>query len=574
MLLRTSIVTAFGAFCNIRTKTLDKNRFISYSYVYVKQAIRRKTPTFSGSNTCLKKAITKGSSPSDKTSGLHYYEEEYDADIKVHKEENTRKVDLSKLSFSNLDAPMALHLARKVRAGKSDSQEIIDWVLQALQNISFTEITPTQKRVLVSIIRSKKNSRELIQWLPKKLHFENLSQPQITIYTEILQIYGPVFIFPKRLDLHLLQSDEQMQFITTCIGNGYKDEVIKLLPPDISTKIDTSPFSSILVSLARSGEDEAELVKNILPKDLDLTNPEIAIILRNLCQHNQGRYVYETLKNARRNHPSILDFSVSLIYRSLLSQRDSLLPKEKQDLEIFVQRSMDAEGNLLRQPTEVSLTREERNHFSQKRNTVLLEEIMSLKAIIKKVSQEQNGWRRAKIDKTGSTTDVYIKMDAAPTLPVQIIFRNAKIPQESMLALEKAQKFLPGFVSSSVYPEVDATDQELRFPDLAEDLGSFREVYAGITIQKFQDLDPPLPAHFINNVMEQVSYIQLGLSLYGIHHGHAHAGNFNVRFLLTGEDGQQQLLFDPYDALVKADEKSWKLTPIVTLRDWDRAQIE
>lgn len=71
----------------------------------------------------------------------------------------------------------------------------------------------------------------------------------------------------------------------------------------------------------------------------------------------------------------------------------------------------------------------------------------------------KQGWSRARLDKTGPATYVYVNLDREPPC---IAFRNDGIPIESLEAYEKARDVVPDFIASSTYPELKTDSPDRR----------------------------------------------------------------------------------------------------------------
>lgn len=166
------------------------------------------------------------------------------------------------------------------------------------------------------------------------------------------------------------------------------------------------------------------------------------------------------------------------------------------------------------------------------------------------------------------------RSDALTDLPSMFITHSRP---EAITALRKAREVLPAYVSSSDYPELDhdlSPPLGRSTPSQPKSVGryGYREVFAGETIERLAFYEG-IPTEILQDVFAQRDYCLIELLARGIHHNDSTNNNFNVRWLLTNEDGtQKSLSFSLASALARANESNLSITPIVTLRDWEEAE--
>lgn len=148
----------------------------------------------------------------------------------------------------------------------------------------------------------------------------------------------------------------------------------------------------------------------------------------------------------------------------------------------------------------------------------------------------------------------------------EMFFRGKDIPSGSLEILKDVINNYSDFMPSNYYWEVeDSAKTNVKFGT-----SGFREVFEGISLDQLELSS--LPEAIKRSIILQRYYIILELYRNGIDHGHPHIRNFNVRFLLEDAMGRKTVDFDPALAIKTARRYGMTLTPIVILRDWDKAK--
>jgi len=214
-----------------------------------------------------------------------------------------------------------------------------------------------------------------------------------------------------------------------------------------------------------------------------------------------------------------------------------------------------------------------------------LHEQIALLPIVKETRKEfAFGWQRFELKKEDSIAYIYIKKGA---FPPKIQFRTDLHVREKryqfgqsnekLASYKEACQAIPEFINMGFYQELNDNPKailenprilEKPITGLSEDT-SFREVFGGAQVNQYLDYKEQ---SLIDHLTSQYYYINLELKAHGIVHGHPHDRNMNVRFLLVDSEGKKQVLFDANQAIRLAKEQKCQLTPIVTLRDWDRSK--
>ena len=218
----------------------------------------------------------------------------------------------------------------------------------------------------------------------------------------------------------------------------------------------------------------------------------------------------------------------------------------------------------LRQPISIN----EFQDFQFSNRTLSLSEVIKNFHLEKdSVKPWRGGWLKVKLAKTGSETYLFFKPSSDGQF--KILFFNDGISPESLDTYKKAASVMPEYISAPVYLELQNKQNN---PRILFRRQGYREVYAGPDLTNV-GLDT-LPKIIKTNIFSQQEYVWLVLRMYDINHRHTHYGNFNVRFLLTDADGNKKLSFDANEAIRLAKENELSLTPIVILRDWDKASLK
>ena len=174
-------------------------------------------------------------------------------------------------------------------------------------------------------------------------------------------------------------------------------------------------------------------------------------------------------------------------------------------------------------------------------------------------------WEKYRLNKSGSNTDIFVN-----ERDKKIVFRlEGMLPQELKEKREALLK-LPEYVTGPIYIEQINEDRS-NGPRMNERQRLNREVFSGIALGLL-NLDL-FPIEVKKSILEQRNYIHLKMQELGILHDHPHDMNFNVRFLVTQQSGQKKVIFEPKEAFELAVQPGNTITPIVTIRDWDKASL-
>ena len=442
-----------------------------------------------------------------------------------------------------------------------------------------------ESRYFLVILLKKEYDKKILDRLPAQLDLNHLSywvRSFLQFFVKNGYSKEIVARLPASLDLNDL-SGEAGYLLGLLIEKGHSKEIIVKLPASLDFKNLSDGVAYLLQSLVEKGYDQEILDRS--PASLDFKNLSqgAEFLLRSLLEKGYGKKILAKL-------PAQLDLNdlsdeagnllVSLLEKGYGKKIIAKLPAQP-DLKNLSQGAEFLLRSLTKKPEGEKFVKEllERSKgtvrkgisgdelgFFEGQIAPSLSEIIQTFPIKEGSAKEwRGGWLRAELNKTGSKSYVFFKPDGEESF--KIIFFNDEIGDSSLEAYKLATKLIPGFVSAPVYWEL--LDGENQCPEPLLRKNGFREVYAGLSLGSINLNDLPRAIRDSINIQKEITILTLGI--YNIHHGHPHDGNFNVRFLLTDENGTKSLLFDLNKAIKMAKENNCLLTPIVTLRDWDRA---
>lgn len=365
----------------------------------------------------------------------------------------------------------------------------------------------------------------------------------------------------KPFDLSDIDHDSE-EMLTKLVKKGFSKEVLNLLPKNIDHQFFRNIAGDLYISLVSNDELFRQNFFENLPesfslaqaKDLKLSGLISAGFSTEIISRFSGandlfsEFSYEYYKDEEQK-----DFLTTLARKGHTNELQQLFSKQIAEVESSMRQPID--------PDQLDIW--------QKAGPNLYEIIKNFRVNSEEsIKKLKNGWFRAKFEKgEGDFGYIYIWLKSKE---FKVVFRSQNINEESLDNYQKALTLIPNFVSRKTYPELQPSEtgkENLQTKTLFSD--SFREVYAGITLE---DLHlSALPKKIRDSILNQRKFILLKLAINGIDHGHPHDANFNVRFLLE-KDGKKQILFDVNLAIKKAVENKMSITPIVTLRDWDKAK--
>ncbi|MFA6814465.1 MAG: hypothetical protein WCR60_02880, partial [Patescibacteria group bacterium] len=450
------------------------------------------------------------------------------------------------LDFKNLSDGVAYLLQSLVEKGYD--QEILDRLPASLD---FKNLSDGVAYLLRSLVE-KGYDQEILDRLPASLDFKNLSDGVAYLLQSLVEKGYDQEILdrsPASLDFKNLSQGAEF-LLRSLLEKGYGKKILAKLPAQLDLNDLSQGAVCLFRSLLEKGYGKKILAK--LPAQLDLNDlsDEAGNLLVSLLEKGYGKKIIAKLPA----QPDLKNLSqgAEFLLRSLT---------KKPEGEKFVKELLERSKGTVRK----GISGDELGFFEGQIAPSLSEIIQTFPIKEGSAKEWRGGWLRAELNKTGSKSYVFFKPDGEESF--KIIFFNDEIGDSSLEAYKLATKLIPGFVSAPVYWEL--LDGENQCPEPLLRKNGFREVYAGLSLGSINLNDLPRAIRDSINIQKEITILTLGI--YNIHHGHPHDGNFNVRFLLTDENGTKSLLFDLNKAIKMAKENNCLLTPIVTLRDWDRA---
>jgi hypothetical protein len=394
-------------------------------------------------------------------------------------------------------------------------------------------------------------------------------------------------------------SEKELLAITKLIDTLSAPQFIKSVSGEVDVYNLSDQTIKLLKKLKTKGEVGFFTLFSLLPTEIDITrlNERSSSFFNNLTQASNPRYILKepTTAIAYRLRGSINIMDINKPFADLLraitvcnlqNKIEPLLSYENMDpaqlseeqwyLLAYLPGAFDqlsTEGKLERSSFSSNLLRDQINASPD----YLRKAGPDLAAVIETIpllpNAERNGFRIAEITKTGSSQVVYYK--ETPSGEIYCIFQASGIPTSALDAYELTAQHIPEFVSTANYFEL--SDKSIPATFIRKKANSFREIFTGMPFSSLQKAEN-IPPELWENICMQRAKILHTLSRLHVNHGHPHGGNFNVRFLVEDtKTGEKLLRFTYADTLSEVDsspDTELKITPIVTLRDWDRAVID
>lgn len=396
-------------------------------------------------------------------------------------------------------------------------QEVVDWLLNT------PDITSSMKKdrviwFLYALIMNGQ-AEAVFQRLPNHLNVTMLSTSTMYLFEALAEKgYGQELLryLPAILEFNTMSIGMGI-FLSSLIKNGYGQEIIRYLPPTFDLTAFDESEGNVMVLEAFADHGYGELLFRYFPDDLHLA----------------------TVSSGG------LGFLGALARNGYVTQK--------------FEKLLDTTKDSLRQPLNVNNI-----SLTTKVGPYLFDLIKNFPISPGSMKKMHHGWYRAELEKDGTTT--YVFMNMTGQMP-KIVFRNDDIQRDSLKTYQQASSFLPGYVSSPAYPELQGNSKKEAVQPRLRGAG-FREVYAGPDLEIIEY--PEFPSILKESIVAQKNYILLKLAFHKIRHGHPHDKNFNVRFLFTAGNGKKMVSFDVNYAIQVAKAENFTITPIVTLRDWDQ----
>lgn len=442
---------------------------------------------------------------------------------------------------------------------------------------------------LLSYLLDNDFEEELVELLPDSLDdFEK--SDQLFFLLRILLNGFNIKVEDSLLDIlrnskNIFREKGSSDFLSELVNKGLGLDLLEMniLPDLISDEDCTLQFDFLLKLIDRNFvEDIKDRLGFLSLKDI---SSEKAVILFHIVKKGFGQEILDRLSGDFELNDVFYSYSLRYQDRYQIRFLELLASSgfKSQLLELFSEK-LEGYGELVRDS--ISFDELEVNAKVGPHLDEIIEKFPILPGSIKEL---RGGWVRGKIrkkkkkDEYGNVIEegevfIYLKIENES---FKVVFRNKNIEEQHLDTYKEAFDLIPEFVSNPVYselqnkqeknnssPKVFSSEPRMLSAETSLPTFGFREVYAGVSLSTLSMKS--LPDKVKESIENQKKYILMKLAINGIHHGHSHNANFNVRFLLE-KDGEKQLFFDINVALQHAIKNEMNFTPIVTLRDWDQA---
>ena len=441
---------------------------------------------------------------------------------------------------------------------------------------------------------------EILHVLPKVLDLNKMRYQESELILEIINTRGTEEIvsrLPDYFDLTLI-SEYGSQVVHKLFRRGHKELILNRLPSvcnldslsdgaiTLFRQIDFPPLTieptrdnrmlsrKLLDSLKPSQEqepffrNETSMTALSVPIEQNTVVIPATINLESISV-NAAIFIYEYVNRneiLRRLPKSLANTTISegggYLLSELIRSGDGVKKVKK-----LIQEYLETAPKFLRKPIHPS----ELRGISEKVGPYFFEVIDDFPIVNDSIEKLKNNWFKAEVEKGGSKSFVFLRLEPDSE---KIIFRSTNYDPKSLDAYRLAVKQLPLYISCQWYQElVEQHDGQILPKINPPQMGlGFREVFAGASFGDYASYN--LPGPIKQSICQQIMYIKTQLFRQGIRHNDDHPWNYNLRFLLSSpDDSDKHISFDLNAAIQVAVEKGWYLTPIVTLRDWDKATI-